>query len=204
MSVCLPLPIACARHIGLYQKFGFWPRFLTAIMSKPVRALSRRVDWTTFSESAEKDRLVILKAISGLTDSIYEGLNPVREVIGVHKQRLGETVLLWNKSKLQGIAICHCGPETEAGGGNCYVKFGVVRAGRTAEKGFERLLDACESLARRRSLSRLEAGVNLAREETYNRMRARGFRTEMQGVAMHRPNDAGYNRPGIYLIDDWR
>src|ERR1043165_9025867 len=24
------------KHIGLYQRFGFWPRFLTAIMSKPV------------------------------------------------------------------------------------------------------------------------------------------------------------------------
>ena len=24
------------KHVGLYQKFGFWPRFLTAIMSKPV------------------------------------------------------------------------------------------------------------------------------------------------------------------------
>jgi len=25
-----------AKHIGLYQKFGFWPRFLTAIMSVDV------------------------------------------------------------------------------------------------------------------------------------------------------------------------
>ena len=26
-----------AKHVGLYQKYGFWPRFLTAIMSSPVR-----------------------------------------------------------------------------------------------------------------------------------------------------------------------
>jgi len=26
----------------------------------------------------------------------------------------------------------------------------------------------------------------------------------MQGVVMSRPNEAGYNRPGVYLIDDWR
>jgi hypothetical protein len=24
------------KHITLYQKFGFWPRFLTAVMPKPV------------------------------------------------------------------------------------------------------------------------------------------------------------------------
>jgi hypothetical protein len=35
-------------------------------------------------------------------------------------------------------------------------------------------------------------------------MLARGFRTDFQGVAMHKPNEPGYNKPGIYLIDDWR
>ena len=26
------------KHVGLYQRFGFWPRFLTAIMSRAVEA----------------------------------------------------------------------------------------------------------------------------------------------------------------------
>ena len=25
-----------AKHVGLYQKYGFWPRFLTAVMTSPV------------------------------------------------------------------------------------------------------------------------------------------------------------------------
>jgi hypothetical protein len=69
---------------------------------------------------------------------------------------------------------------------------------------FDRLLDECESMALTRGLSRLEAGVNLARDGAYQRMLARGFRTDIQGVAMHKPNEAGYNRPDVYLIDDWR
>jgi hypothetical protein len=32
----------------------------------------------------------------------------------------------------------------------------------------------------------------------------RGFRTGMQGVTMHRPNDAGYSHSDSYVIDDWR
>ena len=32
----------------------------------------------------------------------------------------------------------------------------------------------------------------------------RGFRTFLQGVAMQRPNDEGFNRSGVYVIDDWR
>jgi hypothetical protein len=63
------------------KKFGFWPLFLTAIMSKPVA------------------------------------------------QKLGETVLLWEEGELMGLAVCHCGPSTEAGNDTCYVKFGAVRSG---------------------------------------------------------------------------
>ena len=44
----------------------------------------------------------------------------------------------------------------------------------------------------------------MARHEAYRHLIARGFRTEVQGVAMHRPNEAGYSRPGLYVIDDWR
>lgn len=34
------------KHLGLYYKYGFRPRFLTAIMSKPVHATTlRKSDW---------------------------------------------------------------------------------------------------------------------------------------------------------------
>jgi hypothetical protein len=33
---------------------------------------------------------------------------------------------------------------------------------------------------------------------------ARGYRAGLVGVTMHRANDEGYSRPGIWLIDDWR
>jgi hypothetical protein len=44
----------------------------------------------------------------------------------------------------------------------------------------------------------------MGRHEAYRALLARGFRTEFQGVAMHRDNEAGYCRPGVYAIDDWR
>jgi hypothetical protein len=52
--------------------------------------------------------------------------------------------------------------------------------------------------------ARLIAGVNTSRSQSYRALLAHGFRTEFQGVAMQRGNDAGYNREGVYLIDDWR
>jgi hypothetical protein len=50
----------------------------------------------------------------------------------------------------------------------------------------------------------VELGVNTGRQEAYAAVMARGYRAELVGVSMHRGNDEGYNRPGTWLIDDWR
>jgi hypothetical protein len=50
----------------------------------------------------------------------------------------------------------------------------------------------------------LIVGANMGRHEAYRALLARGFRIEIQGVTMHRPNEPGYDRPDVYIIDDWR
>ena len=47
-------------------------------------------------------------------------------------------------------------------------------------------------------------GVNLARHDAYRLLLDRGYRAFLQGVAMQRPNEAGYNRPDVFALDDWR
>jgi GNAT superfamily N-acetyltransferase len=192
------------KHVALYQSFGFWPRFLTAIMSKPVTAISTEFSWTAFSDVPLAEREDMLTACNELTDAVYEGLDVSEEIRAVAAQKLGDTLLLWDDGALVGLAVCHCGAGSEAGGGTCYIKFGVVRSGPSAARDFNTLLGACETMAARKGLTRLVAGCNLARAEAYGCMKNNGFRADLQGVAMQRHNDAGYNRPGIYLIDDWR
>ena len=192
------------KHIGLYQRFGFWPRFLTAVMSKPVEQTNSGSQWTRFSEVRATERDAVLSACREVTDAIYEGLDVAHEIRAVAAQNLGDTILLWDNSRLMALAVCHVGPGTEAGSDVCYIKFGAVRLEPTAEEHFSHLLDACEQMASSQHVSRLRAGVNTARHEAYRQMLARGFRMDMQGVVMSRPNEPGYNRPGVYLIDDWR
>lgn len=84
------------------------------------------------------------------------------------------------------------------------MKFAAVRPDSDAGASFEQLLDACEQHASMAGATTLLAGVNMARHEAYRALLSRGFQTMMQGVAMERGNRAGYNRPGVYLIDDWR
>jgi hypothetical protein len=67
------------------------------------------------------------------------------------------------------------------------------------------LLDGVEAYARAAGARKITAGVNVARRESFRALYARGFRTELQGVAMEAGDPStGYNRPGIYILDDWR
>lgn len=192
------------RHHALYQKFGFWPRFLTVIMAKPTLALMSDLPVSRYSQMSQEQQAQCLNASLELTNNIYEGLDLSREICGVHAQVLGDTVFLWDETSLAGLAVCHYGAGSEAGSNNCYVKFGAVRPGSRAGQQFEQLLDLCETLSVQEGMSRLLAGVNTSRHEAYRRMIARGFRTEVTGLAMHKPNQAGYNRPDIFVLDDWR
>jgi len=194
------------KHVSLYQKFGFWPRFLTSVMEMPIDAepASGSTRWARFSDLSIGDKQLCLLACRKLTNSIYEGLDVEREIRAVDHQHLGDTLLTWAGGELAGFGVCHAGAGTEAGSGKCYIKFGAVRSGPNAAREFRRLLDACREFARTRGARTLDAGVNLARLEAYREMLQAGFRTSMQGVAMQRNNDPGYNRPDVFLIDDWR
>jgi len=193
-----------AMHVGLYQRFGFWPRFLTAVMSRPVRPPAPAGSGTRMSDLAVAARPGALASVRELTGAVYPGLDLTRESESVLNQGLGDVVLIDDTAALQGVAICHIGAGTEAGGGNCYVKFGAVRPGQHAARHFDLLLDACYRLAADRGAVGLAVGANAGRDKAWMALVRRGFRVRMQGVTMHRPNDAGYSHSDSYVIDDWR
>ncbi|HEV2128526.1 MAG TPA: GNAT family N-acetyltransferase [Thermomicrobiales bacterium] len=192
------------KHLALYQRYGFWPRFLTAIMGKPVRQPDIEVRWRAYADVPSEEQPAYLEKCREVSDAVHPGLDLSREIRATADHGFGDIVLLPDGRDLVGFAVCHCGADTEAGRGSCYVKFGAVRSGPDAEQWFLRLLAACEALAVSWGQQRLTAGVNTARREAYRRMQGLGFRTEVLGLAMDRPDEPGYNRPGVYLIDDWR
>jgi GNAT superfamily N-acetyltransferase len=202
------------KHVRLYQKYGFWPRFLTAIMSRPVdqagtadpaaRTRPARTQPARVSEAGGPDLPGIMTAVGELTSAVYPGLDISREISAVRAQQLGDTVLIDDGGGLQAVAVCHIGAGTEAGHGICYIKFGAVRPGPAAERLFGLLIDACHGLAAERGATALQAGVNAGRDRAWRALADRGFRLDYQGVAMHRGNEAGYSTSDRYVIDDWR
>ena len=191
------------KHVALYQKYDFWPGFLTAMMSKAPRD-PRGYGGLKYSELDASGRRQALDACRDLTGRIFEGLDVTGEIMSVNEQRLGETVLLWGSDLLDGFAVCHCGEGTEAGTGTCYIKFAAVQPGAGAERRLEQVLTACEALASEKEMERMQAGINTGRVEAYRTLLRHGYRTDGQGVAMHRPHSPAYNRPDVYVVDDWR
>jgi GNAT superfamily N-acetyltransferase len=198
------------KHVHLYQKFGFWPRYLTAVMSKrvePKAEMEGNSATERYSSLNSSEKKEAIENCARLTGRIFSGLDLRKEILSVDNQKLGDTILIKdakNSMDLVGLAICHSGPETEAGSGNCYIKFAAISPGHEAAENFVKLSDECEQYARASNATRLVAGANTARHGAYVAMMEQGFRTDMQGVAMHKPDEPGYNLPAVYLIDDWR
>ena len=194
-----------AKHVALYQKFGYWPGYLTGVMTlTPEPDPSTPVNAPVLLSGLKKgEREAAIEACRKLTHKINKGLDLSGEIRSALAQHTGDVVLTYTRGVLDAFAVCLHGPGSEGGEKTCYVKFGAARDGTGAGARFDKLLDAVEAFALSRGVS-VEAGVNSAREDAYRRMRARGYRVAIQLVAMQRPHADGFNRANAYVIDDWR
>lgn len=193
-----------AKHVALYQKFGFWPGSLMAVLGRRVDAGSGEAPAETLGTSPDAERTAAVAACRRITEALHPGLDASAEIDSALRLGLGDVVLVRDAGEVVGFAICHLGPGTEAGSGVCFAKFAAVRPGAGADGAFDRLLDGCARLARGRGTPRLSVGVSLACRAAYRRLLERGFRTEIQGVAMDRPDETAYHARDALVLDDWR
>lgn len=161
--------------------------------------------YARYTELTSDARAEAERDCRALTDEIYQGLDLTGEIRTVAARGLGDALLLRDGSgRLDGFAVCHWGPASEAGQDCLFVKFGAVRSGAGAEARFAALLNACATLAGQVGMSTVLAGVSTGREAAYRLMLSQGFRARMHVVTMHRPNEPGYSRPDCFVLDDWR
>jgi hypothetical protein len=101
------------KHLGFYQKFGFWPRSLTPILSRDIPATTKQAEGLRFSALGAAERGDALRACSELTGALCEGLALDTEIQSVDAQRLGDSILCWRRSRLEAFAVCHAGTGSE-------------------------------------------------------------------------------------------
>jgi GNAT superfamily N-acetyltransferase len=192
------------KHIALYQRFGFWPRFLTAIMTRAVDAHETVPESTRYSAIAGADQANWLDACRALTTDVREGLDLTAEIRTAHAHGHGDSVFLTDGSRVEAVALCEYGLKSPAGAGSCLIRFAAVRPGSDTEMRFGRLLTTCARLAADEGLKHIVACVNASRPKAYRHLLSMGFRAQRNGVTMHRPNEDGYNPTASYILDDLR
>lgn len=191
-------------HIRLYEAHGFWMERITGVMAKPVDPGVDNGDWGLISGLSGGAAERAFATCRRIADSNFPGLDLTHEIRAVNDRGLGEVVLLERKDATVGFAICHHGPGTEGGSAEFRIKFGAVTRGGDAPDDFRRLVAACECAAAERGATQLAAGANSGRAHAYRILQEAGMRTTMNGVAMMRPGTEGYNRPDVFVTDDWR
>ncbi len=187
------------KHLRLYRGCGFLPGAPTTITVKQLDPERAGAPQRTFGGLPAAARSGALDDCRRIASAIDPGLDLGREILAATGQGLGDTVLVD-----EGFAVCHLGAGSEAGPDACYVKFAGVAPGADAAARLGCLLDSCEAYAAESGVSRLVAGVNTARREAHRCLLDRGHRPFLDGVAMHRPDEPTYDRPGVYALDDRR
>src|SRR5271170_4466948 len=84
-----------AKHVGLYQKFGYWPRYLTGIMTRTPEAnpASQVNAPVPLSRLKKSQREAAIEACSKLAHRINKGLDLTGEIRAVLAQHTGDVVL---------------------------------------------------------------------------------------------------------------
>jgi hypothetical protein len=195
-----------AKHLALYQSFGFLPHFLTPVLARPPAALddaeSAAGDWSTADQTPDLEQVIAW--CGRVTDETDPGLDVAREIRAVATQKLRDTVLIFGDGEIDGFAVCHTGAGSEAGTGTCFIKFGAVLPGPGAPVRFARLVAACEAFAARQGAQAVVAGVSTGRRGAYHLLLERGYKAELVGVTMHLPDQSAYHNASAWVIDDWR
>jgi len=151
------------KHVGLYQKFGYWPGYLTALMTHtPKGGGATGANGVALSTLPRAEREEAISACAKLTGRIDRGLDLSDEIRWVLKNKTGDVLLTRRGNAVEGFALCCHGPGSDGGTKTCYVKFAAARSGPGAGERFSRLLEACDWYAQDRGVP-LEAGMNLAR-----------------------------------------
>ena len=194
-----------AKHVGLYGKFGFHPRFLTAIMAQPARPPGN-TGWSRYSELPRGQRAEVEDATRELSD---EALCRARFARRDQNSR-------GPQSRRHGAAVGRRQPPRRL----CDLPSGVRRAKPATASALSNSAPCVPAPAARTASPRCSMpapGSRRGRHDHHRRRRQHGARRglprrcwraasapQIQGVTMHRPNEPGYSRPGLFVLDDWR
>ena len=208
------------KHLRLYHGFGYHPKGLALVMSRPldrrngvgpppaavskapkqVAALTMR-RYSTLEEARKK---ATLARIHRITNAICRGLDLAKEIEIVDGLALGDTLLLERGRDLVGFAIAHVPGVSEAPAGALYVKFLAMDPAQKRADLLEQFVAAVEEYAADAGQTRVILPVYVRYHAAYSTLVRCGYQIDTTMVRLQRGKQEDYEDPTHLVLDDWR
>ena len=202
-----------AKHLLLYSKFGYRPKALVALMSRPLDRKDGRgplrppkgpLTVRRYSTLEETRKKASLARFHRITNGICRGLDLAKEVEIVDGLALGDTLLLERGRDLVGFAIYHTPGVSEAPLGSLYVKYLAIDPQQRRVEHLEQFVGAIEELAQELGTQRVLLPVYTRYWTAYTTLVKWGYQVEFTMVRMQRGKLEDYEDPTHLVLDDWR
>jgi ribosomal protein S18 acetylase RimI-like enzyme len=203
-----------AKHLALFHRFGYRPKSLTALMSRPLERAGTRpvlpkpvkgvLTVRRYSGLEETKKKTALGRFHRITNAVCRGMDLAKEVEIVDGLALGDTLLLERGAELVGFAIVHTPGVSEAPTGALYVKCLVIDPRHRKAEHLEQFVAAIEDLAQEHGLARVILPVYLRYWLAYSTLVKCGYQVDFTMVRMQKGKPEDYEDPADLVLDDWR
>jgi len=201
------------KHLVLYQKFGYKPKGLVAIMAKHLdrremvhatKGAKPGLGVRRYSSLEEARKKPAMLKFRRITNSIWRGMDVGKEVEIVDGLALGDTLLLEKGRELIGFAVVHMPPNSEAPHGAAYIKFLAIDSRHRKPEYLHILLATAEEMAAAAQLGQVVAPAYTYYWTAYQVLLERGYHVDFTLVRMKRGKQEDYEDGSDLVLDDWR
>ena len=184
-------------NIGFYSRLGFVPGYLTLTMTADTGEPGRTArEPVVLGRVPVAERAARQAEVAALVASLVPGVDFSREIELTLQLGLGDVVLVGERGRLRGFALCHAAPLAE-GGGRDEVR--ALKVGAVDCETLLAVLDAAAAWAARLAVRRLAVRCQTADVEAYRALIARGYRVRWSDLRMTLA-DFPERRPGSGVL----
>jgi GNAT superfamily N-acetyltransferase len=166
-------------NIGFYSGLGFVPGRLTVTLTLDAAAGDRAAE--LFGRLNPRDRDDTIAETRTLVSGIAPGYDFTREIELTDSLALGDTVLLFDRSRLLGFAICHTAPLVE---GRVREELRVLKLALTDESALDPMVRMLRDYAKRCGTRRVAFRMQGEYSAAYKRLIALGARVRWTDLRM--------------------
>lgn len=141
-------------NIGFYSALGFVPGRLTITLTLEAGLLGNGPSLLGRLSPSDKDEAI--EECRALTNGLAPGFDVTREIILTDQLALGDTVLLRERGRLVGFALCHTAPLVE---GRVREEMRVLKLALEREDDLKRLAEVLMDYSRRSGTRRVALRV---------------------------------------------